>query len=180
MRLIFIYGLPASGKLTVGQQLASITGYRLFHNHLTVDLLLPVFDFGSPSFVELREDIWLSVFEEACRTQLFGLIFTFAPEATVRPEFIRKVQITVADEGGEVDFVELVCPLAELKRRMDSPSRLGYQKLTSVSLFEELHGNGTFDDSYMPEPTLSIDTSLCTPGEAAAQIAQTFQLSRAN
>jgi chloramphenicol 3-O-phosphotransferase len=178
MRLIFIYGLPASGKLTVANQLASLTGYRVFHNHLTVDLLLPVFDFGSPSFVELREDIWLSVFEQACRAQLSGLIFTFAPEGTVRSDFIRNVQITVAHEGGEVDFVELVCPLAELKRRIDSPSRLAFQKLTSVSLFEELHGKGTFDARGMPESTLSIDTSLCTPAEAAMEIARTLQLSR--
>ena len=125
MKLIFIYGLPAAGKLTVAAELAAMTGYKLFHNHLVVDLLLSVFDFGSPPFVELREDIWLSVFEQACRSQLPGLIFTFAPEGTVRPGFIGEVKSTVAREGGEIDFVELVCPLAELKRRMDSPSRLG-------------------------------------------------------
>jgi hypothetical protein len=47
-------------------------------------------------------------------------------------------------------------------------------------LFEELHGNGTFNASYMPEPTLSIDTSLCTPAEAATEIAQRLGLSRVN
>jgi hypothetical protein len=83
VKLIFMYGLPATGKLTVGQELAAISGYKLFHNHLVVDLLLSVFEFGSEPFVELREEIWLRVFNEAARCGLPGLIFTFAPEATV-------------------------------------------------------------------------------------------------
>jgi hypothetical protein len=174
MKLIFIYGLPATGKLTVAVELAAMTAYKLFHNHLVVDLLMSVFDFGSPPFVDLREDIWLSVFEQACRSKLPGLIFTFAPEGTVQPGFIGEVKSRVAREGGEVDFFELVCPLPELKRRIDSPSRLAYQKLSSVSLFEQLHADGVFDTSHMPEPRLSIDTSLCTPNEAAMEIARTL------
>ena len=78
LKLIFIYGLPASGKLTVAQELATMTGLKLFHNHVVVDLLLDVFEFGSPSFVELREKIWIDTFTQACRSQLPGLIFTFA------------------------------------------------------------------------------------------------------
>jgi hypothetical protein len=172
MKLIFIYGLPATGKLTVAQELAAITGYRLFHNHLVVDLLLSVFDFGSRPFVDLRETIWLSVFESACQSELAGLIFTFAPERTVRQEFIPRTVDVITRNGGEVDFVELTCPLPELKRRMDSPSRAQYQKLSSVPLFEQLYSDGAFDASYMPRPAISIDTSLTTPVEAAAMIAQ--------
>ena len=176
MKLVFIYGLPATGKLTVAQELATITGYKLFHNHLVVDLLLSIFDFGTPPFVQLREEIWLSVFDQACRAQLPGLIFTFAPEQTVRPTFIQEALNTVAGGKGEIDFVELMCPLPELKQRLDSPSRLQFQKLTSVSLFKQLHESGRFDATYMPRPTLSIDTSLCTPLEAAKQIVNALNL----
>ncbi len=176
MKLVFIYGMPATGKFTVGRELASLTGWKLFHNHLVVDLLLSVFDFGSPPFVQLREEIWLSFFAEACRGRLPGLIFTFAPERTVRPEFIQNTLRVIGEAGGEVEFVELVCPLAELKARIDSPSRLRYQKLTSLSLFEELHAAGTFDNSAMPNPRLTLDTSLSTPAEAALKIARSLQL----
>jgi chloramphenicol 3-O-phosphotransferase len=172
MKLVFIYGLPASGKLTVARELAAMTGFRLFHNHLGVDLLLSVFDFGSEPFVALREEIWLSVFREADRHGLSGLIFTFAPEATVRPGFIGDVLGTVP----EVSFVELVCPLAELKQRIESASRVQFQKLTSVALFEELHAKGAFDASHMPRPVLSIDTSAYSPAEAATEIARTLRL----
>lgn len=176
MKLIFLYGLPATGKLTVAQELAAMTGYKLFHNHLAVDLLLSVFDFGSPGFVALREEIWLSVFDQASLSQLPALIFTFAPEPTVRPSFLQNTLNTIAQRGGEVEFVELVCPLSELKRRLDSPSRLQYRKLTSKTLFDQIHTAGGFEGSFLPKPRLSIDTSLCTPAQAAAKIAEVLAL----
>ncbi|WP_433967241.1 AAA family ATPase [Tunturiibacter gelidiferens] len=176
MKLIFLYGLPATGKLSVAQELAAMTGHRLFHNHLTVDLLLSVFDFGSPAFVALREEIWLSVFDQASLSKLPALIFTFAPEPTVRPGFLERVMTTVAKRGGEVDFVELVCPLSELRRRLNTPSRLQYRKLTSATLFDQIHATGGFDGSFLPKPRLSIDTSLCTAAQAAAKIAEVLEL----
>jgi chloramphenicol 3-O-phosphotransferase len=176
MRLIFIYGLPATGKHTVAQHLAALTSYKLFHNHLAVDLLLSVFDFGSEPFVDLREQIWLSVFEQASRTNLHGLIFTFAPERTVRPSFIPAALDVLARNHAEVDFIELRCPLPELKQRLDSPSRQRFQKLTSATLFDQLHADGVFDATHMPPPRLTVDTSLHTPEAAAAEIAQALGL----
>jgi hypothetical protein len=172
LKLIFIFGLPATGKLTVAKELSAMTGYRVFHNHLAVDMLLSVFEFGSEPFVDLREATWLSVFERAGRSNLPGLIFTFAPEPTVRPGFTDRVIDVVIGSGGEILFVELTCPTAELKKRIDSPSRLEFGKLTSLPLFEQLESAGSFDASHMPKPALSIDTSLCPPRDAAAKIAQ--------
>jgi hypothetical protein len=175
MKLIVLFGMPATGKLTVGQELAALSGYKLFHNHLVVDLLLSVFEFGSPGFVELREQVWLSVVRQACREGLPGLLFTFAPEITVRPEFIGNLVETVKAEGGMVDFVELTCPIAELKRRLDSASRSQFKKLTSVALFEQLYAGGNLALP-MPDARLSIDTSACTAAEAAKEIARELAL----
>jgi hypothetical protein len=174
VRLIFLYGLPATGKLTVGRELAALTGYGFFHNHLAVDLLLSVFEFGSPSFVELREQIWLSVFERASDQD--GLIFTFAPEATVRPDFIERAQAIISRAGGEVLFVELTCPVAELKQRLASAPRSQHGKLTSVELFDQLAAQGSFDSPRMPPPRLTVDTSLCSPRQAAERIAQVLAI----
>ena len=44
MRVVLIYGPPASGKLTVARQLSKITGYKIFHNHLTFDMVKSVLD----------------------------------------------------------------------------------------------------------------------------------------
>ena len=40
---LFIIGPPAVGKMTVGTVIAQRTGLRLFHNHQTIDLVLPFF-----------------------------------------------------------------------------------------------------------------------------------------
>jgi hypothetical protein len=176
MKLIFLYGQSATGKLSVAKELAALTGYNLFHNHLAVDLLLSVFDFGSAPFVELREEIWLSVFAAACNAQIPGLIFTFAPETTVRPEFIPNTIQTLKQRLGEVIFVELICPLDELKRRLVSDSRAQYQKLTDLALFEQLNARGVFSTSHMPTPSLSIDTSLYSPVQSAAILARELTL----
>jgi hypothetical protein len=172
MRLIFLYGLPATGKLTVAHELKALTGFQLFHNHLVVDLLLSTFEFGSEPFVLLREQIWLSVFEQAIRAGLPGLIFTFAPEATVRDSFIPATLKTIEAAGGTVDFAALTCPIDEIRRRLAHPSRHRFGKLTSVELFDQLLAADTFSRPRMPEPKISVDTSVGTPARAALEIAR--------
>jgi chloramphenicol 3-O-phosphotransferase len=176
LRLIFIYGWPATGKLTVARALERVSGLRVFHNHMVVDLLLSVFAFGSEPFVELREAMWLAVFAQACASGLPGLIFTFAPERTVRARFVDDVLETVARGGGCVDFVELTCPMDELKRRMERPERREFGKLGSVELFEQLCADGTFEAMAMPKAAVTIDTSVCTPAEAAVRIARELRI----
>lgn len=47
MKLLFIYGSSAVGKLTTADEIAKlITGSKVFHNHLTIDAVKPVFEFG--------------------------------------------------------------------------------------------------------------------------------------
>ena len=176
MRLVFIYGMPATGKLTVARELAARTGFKLFHNHLVVDLLLSVFEFGSPEFIRLREEIWLSVIKEACIAGLSGLIFTFAPERTVRPGFVSEVEKIIAHANGKLDFVQLVCPREELKRRMGDATRSEFGKLTSVELFEQLLEDGVFDAPEMPEAAVTVDTSVNSPAEAAHEIVRALKL----
>ncbi|WP_300296132.1 AAA family ATPase [Ferrovibrio sp.] len=179
MKLVFIYGKPATGKLTVARELAALTGYKLFHNQMTVDLLLPVFEFGSPSFVELREQIWLSVIEQAARARLSGLIFNFAPETTVRKNFIDRVIDVVAGAGSRVHFVELTCPMDEVYRRIDSKSRRKTGKLTSHEDYKKLEAAGVFSTAHMPKADLTVDTSQLQPAEAAEAILKGLRLPRA-
>ena len=50
MPLLFLHGPPATGKLTVARELAALTGWELFHNHLVVDAVLRDHPFGTPGF----------------------------------------------------------------------------------------------------------------------------------
>jgi len=168
MRLIFMHGPPAVGKLTVARELAELTGLPLFHNHLAVDVLTPLFEFGSPSFVKLRELIWLSVFQEAAKNDV-SLIFTFAPERTVRPSFIQDTITTVEARGGVVRFVRLTCAAGEIEQRLASPSRAEFGKLQSLDQYKTLTRAGAFDYPELPA-ALTVDTGAVSPREAAVTI----------
>lgn len=74
--LIFIIGPQAVGKMTVGQELSRATGYKFMSNHQTIDMLLPIFDYGSPSFRRLLFDFRVSIFEEVAASELSGFIFS--------------------------------------------------------------------------------------------------------
>ncbi|CAN7544115.1 shikimate kinase [Phenylobacterium sp. LjRoot225] len=170
MQLIFVFGQPASGKFTVGRELAAITGLPLFHNHLVVDAVGAVFPFGTEPFVCLREEIWLRVIGEAARAGR-SLIFTFAPESTVDPAFPLRLRELVEGAGGAVLFVALDVSLDQQEQRLVDPSRAQFGKLRSIEMLRSLRDDFTRCMRDMPAPDLAIDTAVLTPREAAEQIA---------
>ena len=158
------------GKLSVARELAKVTGFRLFHNHLTVDLVSSVFPFGSQSFVLLREQVWLSVFREAATNDV-SLIFTFNPERTVRGQFIEDTIEVVESTGGKVYFVELTCAQSELERRIENPSRKEFGKLSSIEQYRALEAAGAFSFRKLPAG-LSLDTTHSSPTHTAVLIGE--------
>ena len=176
MRLVFIYGPAASGKLTIARELSGITGLPVFHNHLVVDMLLAPFDFGSPAFVELRESIWLQVMGRAAEEEIPGLIFTFTPEKTVGPDFITRMAAMFEAAGNELLFVQLACAEEELERRLENESRAEFRKLRSLGLYRQLRDEGAFDYPPLPGSGLTIDTGESNPSESAHKIVDYFGL----
>lgn len=171
MKLLFLYGPPAVGKLTVAREVAARTGWRLFHNHLTVDLVLSVYDFGTPGFIALREEIWWTVIRRARAYGRPGLIFTFNPENSVPQRFIDELFAEITAAGGEVIAVQLTAHEAEIERRIDSSSRRTMKKLVDLPLYRELRGRGVFSSPVIPSPALTLDTTSTPPTETAARIA---------
>jgi len=170
MKLLVLHGPLAAGKLTIAREVAALTGWRLFHNHLTVNLALAVYDFGTPGFVALREQIWLTVFRRALADRLPGVIFTFNPENSVPQKFIDDLFAEIAAAGGEVIPVELTATEAELERRMATSSRVENGKLTDLTLYRELRAAGTFLTPVIHHSRLSLDTGQLSPTSAARQI----------
>src|SRR5579884_2100061 len=109
MNLIIVYGPPAVGKLTVAKQLADKTGYKLLHNHLSVDLVTSVFDFDSPQLPILLNKIRLDVLEEAANSNVKGVIITLVYEsAEAEDEFIDQLSKMIQNHHGNIFFVRLI------------------------------------------------------------------------
>lgn len=175
MKLIFIWGPAASGKLTVARELSAQTGITLFHNHLVVDALLEKFHFGDPEFIRLREAMWMTVFDTAARAGQ-SLVFTFQPEPTVAAGFTDRVRAVIEEAGGEIRFVRLTVSRGEQERRIGSEARKEFRKLTSVELLRALHGDFAASEEAMPGADLLIDTEQVLPETAAQRIAAAFHL----
>lgn len=74
MKLLFLIGDAAVGKMTVGQELMKITELRLFHNHMTIEPVIEIFGkYDRETTQRLREVI----FEEFAKSDCYGMIFTF-------------------------------------------------------------------------------------------------------
>src|SRR5215469_8565874 len=74
--LLFVVGPPAVGKMSVGQALTERTGLRLLHNHISIEVALRYFDYGTPAFRRIDGAIRRRVIEEVAASDLPGLVFT--------------------------------------------------------------------------------------------------------
>src|SRR3989442_10339181 len=94
MRLVFIYGPPASGKLTVATELAKLTGFKLFHNHVSIQFVQSIFEFGTKTFWRLTNKYRLQMIEEGSKEGV-DTIFTFVYSKGEDHRFVRDVLKTV-------------------------------------------------------------------------------------
>jgi hypothetical protein len=175
MKLIFIYGSPAAGKLTVANEIARRTGFKVFHNHLSIDCVVPVFEFGSPPFFRLIELIRYEVVAEAARAGQ-DLVYTFCYAKDLDDAHVAEVARRVEENGGEVCFVQLVCDKEILKKRVTEESRKRHGKASTPEMVDFFFR--TYD-LFSPVPdreSLRIDNSELPPQEAAQQIIDHFDL----
>lgn len=137
MDLIFIYGQPAVGKFTIAKELERMTGFTLFHNHLSVDLAKTFFEWGTPEYSELNKKIMLSAFEAAAKSgQVPKLIFTYCFRPKKNPIFIKKIIKIIEKYRGKVRFFCINCSQEELLKRVKSPERKKYKKINSIKILK--------------------------------------------
>jgi len=179
MKLIIIHGPPAAGKLTVSKELAARTGFKLFHNHISIDCVKTVFEFGSAPFWRLITTIRNETFAEAARSGV-NLIHTFCYAKGDDDQQYRRFIDTVEDNGGTVNSVLLICDDETRRQRIVADERHRIGKLTdpdSISL------SRAKCDLFSPLPgweTLVIDTTTVTPSVAADLIVEHYGLGVVN
>jgi hypothetical protein len=70
--LVALFGPPAVGKTAVGRELAKLTGFMLYHGHMTMDVISEFFAFGTLSFMRLHRLVQAVLPIVRCRRVLAG------------------------------------------------------------------------------------------------------------
>ena len=129
MKFIVIFGPQAVGKMTVGQELSTMTGLPLFHNHMAIEFVTPFFSYSTSHGKRLVSVIRQELFNEVANSNLDGLIFTYvwALDQQADWEYIDKICEIFESKGGTVYFVELEADLEERIERNKTPNRLAHK-----------------------------------------------------
>jgi hypothetical protein len=167
MKLLFLHGAPAVGKLTVAKALLRLVPGRLMDNHAAIDLALTIFEFGEPGFWELVHDVRCSAIEAAAEHGVRLLVTTFCYAEPDDREQFGQIEEIVHRRGGELLPVFLHCSREEALRRVGNPDRVTRRKISSGEyLIRELD---RYDLTAVPRPDcLKLNTGM-NPAEVTAQ-----------
>jgi shikimate kinase len=176
MKLVFIYGPPASGKLTVATELSKLTGFKLFHNHISIQFVQSIFDFGTKTFWRLIGKYRLEMLETAAKEGI-DTIFTFVySKGEEDDRFVKQVVQRVRSHGGQVHFVRLYCDREELARRVNASQRKRMGKVSTEETLSDLFRRYNLDSEIPFRKSLSIDTTNQSPKSVAKSIARRYRL----
>ena len=183
MKLLFLCGDAAVGKMTVGQELMKITNLRLFHNHMTIEPVIEIFGYyDGKTISRLRE----TIFEEFAASDNYGMIFTYmwAFDQKSDWDYIAHVRSIFEPYGTEFYYAELVAPQEVRLARNATENRL---KIKASKRDLETSNQRLLDDDKryrcvsldgeIPfENYIKIDNTSLSPAEAAKIIKERFDL----
>ncbi len=184
MQLVIIFGPPAVGKLTVGKELAKLTGFRVLHKQNIFDLLDDFFFFSSDHYRRVARGIRKLIIAEACETSYIkGLIMTYVWSFNDQSDmdFIEEVTRIVKEKKGEVYFVELISDLEERLARLENIDRKAAHKLSSLAELKDFEEGKKFssDPEYFKNKNyIILNTSELPPEKCALAINESFKFTK--
>lgn len=183
MKLVFILGDAAVGKMTVGQELMKITDLRLFHNHMTIEPVIEIFGrYDSRTVFELRDVI----FRNFAASDNYGMIFTLMMAFNEKEDwdYLEHVKEIFRPSGAEFYYVELIAPQeVRLKRNstqnrlLNKPSKRDIELSDRRLIRDDEKYRCVSEEGEFPfENYLRIENSSMPAEEAARLIKETFGL----
>lgn len=171
MELVIIYGPPGSGKFSTARELGRIAGYRVFHNHLTIDPLRAVFDLNSHCYIRLRDRYRKLIVEAAAKAHMKGIVFTYAYGGTKDEDrLLGSLARMVRGRGGKAHFVKLHCSKKELRSRITNSFRRSHGKIASTrALRMEINSRDVFS-SVPSSESFEIDNTRVSARRVARMI----------
>lgn len=172
--------------MTVGQELAKITGLKLFHNHMTIDVVSDLFENMPQERSRLTGLFREEIFKAYSKSDEYGMIFTFmwALDDKNDWDYIDHVEKIFKKQNAEVYFVELEADYDIRIDRNKTENRL-LNKSTkrdiekSEALFrriEEKYRLNSYKDEIQKENYIKINNTELSPEEAAEMIKNKFEI----
>ena len=185
--LIILLGPHAVGKMTVGQELAKMTGMRLFHNHMSIELALKLFDFGTKEWQTLNRTIRETLFDLFAAFDSPGLIFTYMCDFDDQREFdyLNGLINLFKSNGAKCCVVELCADFDVRLIRNKSENRLLHKESkrnlewseSEMRVNNEKYRLNSYEGEHLPfDNYLKIDNTNLPPEQVAAMIKNHFSL----
>ena len=176
---LFIIGAPASGKMTIGQELSRLTDATLFYNHQAIDFALEIYQDYTEEMWEFVRGITFSFLGASARNQrsvILTDVIDFSNQYQLM--YLKQIQDLLNDYHQEILFVELETSLEERLRRNRTENRLKYKPLkryVEVSEREIIETDKTNQLNSQKRPSglhhyLKIDNTNLSAEEVAQQI----------
>jgi hypothetical protein len=126
MKLLYIIGDAAVGKMTVGQELAKITDLRLFHNHMSIEPVIEIFGYFHKNAIKRFRDV---IFEEYAASENYGMIFTlmWAFDSQSQWDYVNHISSIFEQHDAEIYYAELIAPLEIRLQRNETENRLRHK-----------------------------------------------------
>lgn len=188
MKLVIIFGPHAVGKMTVGQELAKTTDLKLFHNHMTIDIVADLFENMPQERQRLTELFRTEIFKSFANSNEYGMIFTcmWALDKKEDWDYIDNLEKMFKSKGAEVYYVELEADYdTRLQRNttenrlLNKPSKRNIVK--SESLFRDIearHRLNSYPNEIKKENYIRINNTYVQPENVAKIIKDKFKLQR--
>ena len=183
MKLVFLIGNGAVGKMTVGQELMKLTGLRLFHNHMTIEPVIEVFGYYNGTVVSKMRQI---IFEEFAKSDNYGMIFTYMWAFDQQSDWdsVERVTNIFKEQGAEVYYVELVASQEVRLKRNETENRLKNKaskrdleaSRERILRQDEKYRLESYEGEVPYENYIKIDNTNLSPEEAARMIQERFSL----
>ena len=185
-KFVLIVGPQAVGKMTVGHELEKMTQLKLFHNHLTIELVQPFFDYGTPAGNRLVKLFRREMFEEFAKSDMYGVIFTWvwAFDHETDWDYVKETTAIFESKGVEVCMVELHADIEERIERNKSDHRLTHKATKRDIEWSEAHLKeaahkyrlNSLDGEITRENYIKINNTHLTATETAKLIHERFNL----
>jgi len=177
MNTIYIYGPPAVWKLTTAKELSKITWYKIFHNHLTLDLVNSIFNKSENEnlFYSMVDKINLLILSELPKN-IKWIIITQCYEEKYDKEYIKKITTVTKESKNNIYFVKLNCNQDELLKRVEMEDRKNTKKLSNKNNLSELLKNWDINGNVIDHETLEINNNNKWAIKVAEEIKMYYKL----